>query len=129
VGYDRHDRITLAAFHTSAGGADVLLTRMAEAAFDADPLMNINRWRTIVGLPKVADAGGEKSRPVTIGGDPGTLYDYSGPITSSGSMRLLVGFVRHGGSTWFFKLQGPAPAVQQQEEAFRAFLGSVQFAG
>jgi hypothetical protein len=43
------------------------------------------------------------------------------------SVRLLGAIVPHGDSTWFFKLAGPVKAVDQQKDAFTAFVRSVRF--
>lgn len=43
--------------------------------------------------------------------------------------RLLAVIIPHGDRTWFFKLVGPVPQVEEQKEAFDQFLHSIRFTG
>jgi hypothetical protein len=40
--------------------------------------------------------------------------------------RVLAGWTRHEGRTWFFKLTGPPAVVEQEKSNFAAFLQSVR---
>src|SRR5262245_7973753 len=42
-------------------------------------------------------------------------------------VRLLAAILPYKDRTWFFKLLGPVPAVNEQEKAFEAFIQSVRF--
>ena len=44
-------------------------------------------------------------------------------------LRLLAAMVPHGDNAWFFKVLGPAPAVEEQKDRFDRFMRSVRFTG
>lgn len=54
------------------------------------------------------------------------IREYSVP--KEPPVRLLAVMVPGEDTTWFFKLMGPAPEVAKHEQAFDAFVASVQFA-
>jgi hypothetical protein len=43
------------------------------------------------------------------------------------SSRVLAGWIRGDGRTWFFKLTGPKAAVEKEKPKFVKFLQSVRF--
>src|SRR5262245_23387148 len=49
------------------------------------------------------------------------------PVPKGEKTRLLGAILPHGDSTWFFKLSGPASAVEEQKKAFDSFLQSLRF--
>ena len=57
---------------------------------------------------------------------PVLLYDF----TSAGAApsRLVAGMIQTGGATWFFKLNGPAPAVSAARPAFLTLLKGLRLA-
>jgi len=91
---------------------------------------NVNRWRGQVALPTLPDDELKKTaEAVTLGGQPGELYDLSGTYTSSGEPTRILGVIQHrGGAAWFFKMTGDDRLVAQQKPAFIEFLKSFQFA-
>ena len=85
-------------------------------------LENVNRWRGQIGLPPV-DTAGLKSllEPVKYKDGDIQLTDMSGP-----KARVLAGWTRYEGSTWFFKMNGPDALVAAEKAGFVKFLQSVQ---
>lgn len=86
-------------------------------------LANVNRWRQQIGLPPV-DESAMATSITRIDAAAGTvsMVDLAG-----GQARLIAGWTRHGGQSWFFKLTGPDDLVGGQKENFIAFLKSVRF--
>mgnify|MGYP006423785937 CR=1 FL=1 len=85
------------------------------------PLANINRWRRQVGLPPAeAESADAVSEPVSVSQHPARLVRIEG-----GDAGILGALLPFHGFTWFFKMQGDAPAVAANEAAFREFLASV----
>lgn len=104
-----------------AGDAEVIITQFGQDNFGG-LLANINRWRRQAGMPEITDekeAGGKRT---TVNGKDAALFDFAGPTN-----RVRVIMVVDGGLAWFFKIQGPAGAVANQQPPFDAFVQSVQF--
>jgi hypothetical protein len=105
-----------------AGGASA---ELAVTAFPGDvggELANVNRWRGQLQLPPlVADGLPAAVSRIPINDLTITLVDLTGGPAEN-PQRLLGAIVPHGGSTWFFKLTGPAALVTAEQPAFRAFL-------
>ena len=101
--------------------ADIsVVTFTGEGGTDAD---NINRWRQQIGLPAAeASALNAMIVPVTAGEIKFSTVDLAGETA-----RMLVGWTRHGGRAWFFKVTGPKTVVEQEKATFIAFLQSVRF--
>jgi hypothetical protein len=97
---------------------------LAVTAFPGDvggDLANLNRWRGQLGLPPVSEA--EFPSAVTrlnVNGLALTVVDLTAP--GENAPRLLGAMVPSAGSTWFFKLTGPAALVADEKPAFLAFL-------
>jgi hypothetical protein len=74
-------------------------------------------------LPPV-DAAGRAALVSKLTAGPKTisLIDITGPQN-----RLVAGWTRHGGDTWFFKFTGPDALVGVEKAKFTAFLESVRF--
>jgi len=82
---------------------------------------NINRWRGQVGLEPDDDATGE---PVeTEGGLLASYVELIGPKDA-----ILAALVPIADATWFFKLTGPAAAVEEQRSAFVDLVRGLQLA-
>ena len=91
-------------------------------------LANVNRWRRQVGLGPVAEEALQGFiQPVTISGTNGWQVDFTGPEAGDTPTRMITSVVMRDGVSWFFKLMGPAPAVEGQLASYRAFLESVRF--
>ncbi len=81
---------------------------------------NVGRWRTQIGIRGEATP----AVPETVQAGPleGQLYDLTGPLA-----RTLIGWFRHEGASWFFKMTGDSAAVEEQKPAFLDFVRSVRF--
>ena len=86
-------------------------------------LGNVNRWRSQIGLGEL-DASGLKSLIIPVAGKDGEILtvDMVGP-----KGRILAGWTRIEGKSWFFKLIAPDQLAAGEKAAFVKFLGSVQF--
>ena len=110
-----------ASFATEKNGekADIsVVTFPGEGGSDAD---NVNRWRGQIGLGPVSSLESIVV-PLQVGDHRFLTVDMAGTNT-----RMLAGWVRHEGRSWFFKLTGPPALVEQEKPKFAAFLQSVRF--
>lgn len=92
-------------------------------------LANVNRWRSQVGLASVDQAELSKGlMPLDVSGVKAMLVDVTGKDPDSGQKSRLVGaIVPQGGRTWFFKMKGDEPVVEQEKKGFIEFVQSVRF--
>ncbi len=107
-------------------GGDLAIT-----AFPGDvggDLANVNRWRGQVGLAPIADS--ELSGALTPLEANGLKIEYVDLLggTPEQPVRMLGALVPYDGSTWFFKLTGPAALVAQEKPAYLELLRSVKAA-
>jgi hypothetical protein len=91
----------------------------------------VNMWRGQLKLaPLDAEAAGKQAEQVTIGSDPGKLFDIvsTDPVID-GTLRgrILVAMTAHGPMSWFFKMTGEDASVREQKPAFIEFLKSIKF--
>ena len=99
------------------------------AGISGSEIDNVNRWRGQVGLEPVAPGQlASLAESVTIGTTPGSLYDLGGtdPQTKQPA-RIVASILSAEGTTWFFKMTGPADLVAEQKPAFKEFLTSIDF--
>jgi hypothetical protein len=102
-----------------------------EGPMIADPLQNVNRWRTEVGLDAVKpDELGKVTEAIDVDGQTAT-YVPAIPDASKTQSNLaeLAAMVKSGDQIWFLKLKGDRDVVAAQESAFKNFLKSLRFAG
>ena len=104
----------------------------ASAPNIAEPLANVNRWRTELGLGQItADALTGVTEEIEISGQPATLVrlvpDPEKPAESQATEATLAALVKTGDHVWFVKMRGPRSLVIAQEEQFKAFLKSITF--
>jgi hypothetical protein len=101
------------------GNLDITVTRLSGPA--GGELANVNRWRSQIGLPPMAEADLAPARKVvkSPAGDL-AVYDFA-----SGKSRTIAGLVSIEGETWFLKMKGDADAVASARPAFLQILGSV----
>lgn len=109
-----------------AGEAELAIT-----AFPGDvggDLANLNRWRSQVNLPPVAQAEFESSvQRLERNGLRIVVADIVG-TGSGGPTRILGAMIPHAGATWFAKLMGPDAIVVKEKAAFSAFLDTMKAA-
>lgn len=104
-------------------------TELAITAFPGDVggnLANVNRWRQQLSLAPITEAElGSALQHIDVGALHVDFIELTGPGTPP-STRLLGALVPYSGSTWFFKLTGPADAVAREQAAFIAFLRTLR---
>jgi hypothetical protein len=90
-----------------------------------DLLLNVNRWRGQLGLDQLAD-------PAELNNLVQTTRASATPIqwvdmTSPAGQRMRAAIVPREDRIWFFKMTGPASAVESQKEAFDTFVKSAKY--
>lgn len=97
---------------------------LAITAFPGDvggETANINRWRGQIQLPPASAADLAGVTRFEANGLKFAVVDYD-----NGQQRLLGAIVPVKGSTWFFKLTGPAAPMAKEKDAFLGFLKTVK---
>jgi hypothetical protein len=87
-------------------------------------LANVNRWRRMMGLEDVDEAGLQEC--VTPLGEP-HIDGAPGPVLvdlSKDSRRFLGAIVPREGRWWFYKMTGDAPVVNAEHDIFVQFVKS-----
>jgi hypothetical protein len=105
--------------------AEIIVTHFSEGQ-TGGLMMNINRWRSQIGLGPVQDPHSIQMKDTLIGDQPGMVLEFDNP-NSAKQMVVAIGATGDG-ELWFYKLTGPSDTVKAQRPAFDAFLKSVQFA-
>ena len=111
----------LAAYDAGGRDSKVLATVSRLAGAGGGGMANINRWRGQVGLPPVKSLEEQAAEPLQINGEPAGLFDLAGEPDSGKPAERIVAVIfprLHVNETWFFKLSGPADAVEEQKAAF-----------
>jgi hypothetical protein len=90
---------------------------------------NVNRWRAQLGLPPVGqDKLDSVTQPLDTAGGRATLVDFAGRDPRTGqAARLVAVMVPHGDNTWFYKLSGDGPVVEEEKENFVKFVQTVRY--
>lgn len=105
----------------------------ASAPSIADPLQNVNRWRTTeLGLPPItAEQLPALIQKIEVGGHPAEyvelIPDMSNPAESQAKEATFAATVPAGRMIWFFKLRGHRDLVVAERDNFKAFLNSIRF--
>lgn len=109
-------------------GQQAEMTIIPLAGTGGNDLDNVNRWRAQVGLKAIsADDLPKLAQTVSIAGREGQLYDLVGDSYEANDQRTLAAILRREGTSWFFKLTGPASLVGNQKGAFVEFLRTLKF--
>jgi hypothetical protein len=108
---------------TEPDGAKVdvsIVTFPGDGGSDAE---NVNRWRRQIGLEPVDEKGVAAAiTPVNANGSEFAALDMTG-----GDSRVVAAWTRRNGRAWFFKMTGPAAAVEKEKSKFLDFLRSIDF--
>jgi hypothetical protein len=105
----------------------------ASAPSIADPLQNVNRWRTEIGLaPVTKEQIGDIVKKIEVDGKPSDyaelIPDSAKPEESQVGEATIAAAVPAEGMIWFFKMRGNRDVVAAQRDNFKSFLDSIRFA-
>lgn len=105
------------------GSGDVSVSTLSGAG--GGPVANVNRWRGMVGLAPLDEAGlAKESTALNLaGGRKGILVNLGG----SGPKRILAAIVPDGDHTWFFRLTAPDALASAELKNFTDWIQSVEF--
>ena len=92
-------------------------------AAGSDLVQNVNRWRRQAGLDQLSGAELKNTiDPMKIGGVDGHF------VNLRGASKTITGAIAiHGGTGWFFKLQGDPKLAAEEKKNFESWLKSIQF--
>jgi len=121
----RTARLATLTFSDNGAEGEMAITRFPGNV--GGELANVNRWRGQLGLTPIGDLSHEKITQVTISGQAEKTYMFSSVDNAPVKRGILVSSFQHQGLTWFFKMTGPAPLIQNQAEQFQQFLSTIQF--
>lgn len=104
------------------------LTIIPLAGTGGNDLDNVNRWRAQVGLAAITvEELPRITQTVPIADGEGQMYDLVGDSYEAKDQRTLAAILRRDGTSWFFKMTGPASLVGDQKGAFVEFLRTLRF--
>ena len=112
--------------------ATVIAFPAASGPMIADPLANVNRWRSEVGLePLAADDLSAATEPVEIASLQANYVEVIPDAAQSqeptADRGTLAAMAASGDVVWFFKLTGNRDLVVAERDQFKSFLKSVRF--
>ena len=128
--------IRRAVFRVTDGSREAMVTVIDFPAgagpMIADPLANVNRWRSEVGLePLSADDLSAATEPIEIASLQASyveaIPDASKSQESKADHGTLAAMATSGDVVWFFKITGDRELVVAQRDQFKTFLKSVRF--
>ena len=112
-----------ASFNAAApngGKIDIsVVTFPGDGGSDSD---NVNRWRQQIGLPPLND---NQVRDLIVPINANT--EFSTLDMTSGDSRVVAAWTRRDGRSWFFKMSGPASALETEKSKFLEFIRSIHF--
>lgn len=111
----------VATFHLP-GNAECSVISLAGAA--GGELANVNRWRGQMGLGDITSLQG-LAKPVKTPLGPATLVEFDGAGSHQGH-RMVGAILEDGATSWFFKLTGPAGAVDKAKPGLIQLLGTLR---
>lgn len=87
-------------------------------------LTNINTWRAKIGMPPISEPDIAKtSETINVPGSKAILVNLSKDQES----RLIGVYVRHGDSTWLYKLIGDSSAVESEKDNLIQVIKNVRY--
>jgi hypothetical protein len=116
------------AFRVEDGDRSVRVT-VTPLGGDGGGVLNVvNLWRREVGLePLDASDPGDHAQPLEVGGIRGQYVEAIGSETAASRAAVFGWIGMAPDHSWFVKMQGEAARVEQEREAFQAFLHSLKF--
>jgi hypothetical protein len=109
----------------SVGPADAAAD-LAVTVFPGDVggrVANFNRWRQQLGLAPATAEAFDAIQVAKVGSLEGEVVQFTSADGATATRAVLVA---HKGSTWFFKLTGPAATVKAASGPFDAFVAATQ---
>ena len=128
--------IRKAAFRVADGAREAMVTVIGFSAASgpmiADPLANVNRWRSEVGLePLAAGDLSAAAEPIEIASLQAiyveAIPDASKSQEPNADHGTLAAMATGDDVIWFFKITGDRDLVVAQRDQFKSFLKSVRF--
>lgn len=104
------------------GGVEVTVISLSGTG--GGDLENVNRWRGQMGLPPVTSLQGAVTE-IPSGHGPAKLVEFDGAGPQAGK-RMVAALKDEHGTTWFFKMTGPAAAVAKAKPGLVQLLGSLR---
>lgn len=115
---------------TFAITGDGATAELAITAFPGDvggEVANVNRWRGQVQLPPQAPSEVQAAiQRLEANGLKIGIVDMTGTGADGKPSRTIGAMVPHGGSTWFFKLSGPAALLEKEKGAFFDYVKTIK---
>ena len=108
---------------TNDGGESADISVSTFGGEGGGDLENVNRWRQQIGLEAIG-AGELKGMIVPVPCKDGEILTVD---MTGREARILAGWARVDGKSWFFKLAGAKQLSEAQKGNFVKFLQSVQF--
>lgn len=107
--------------------AEVTVSKLGGTAGGLLP--NVNRWRGQLNLGPVDEAGlAALMSEIKAGSADATLVELEGTDLKSGvPARMLTVIVSLPDETWFFKMMGPIPVMDEAVGQFRSFINATRF--
>lgn len=88
---------------------------------------NYNRWRDQVGLPRLDNAAVAAEFSAVPLAEGEGMYTRLSAGEEDQALWISVALIEHDGEDWYVRMSGPRSVCAPQEEAFRAFLGTIRF--
>ena len=104
--------------------ADLAITAFPGAV--GGDLANVNRWLGQIDLPPITEAELEATLQPVPGSKMPIKFAHLTGGKADNPLGMLAAIVPHEGSTWFFKLTGPATIVAAEKPRFLEFLKTVK---
>jgi hypothetical protein len=108
---------------------EVVITHMGAASL-SNIMLNVNRWRSQVGLPPAPDDSAHPATRISFAQGPGLIREFAAPENVEGvRKRQWVAYTQFPKSdtVWFFRLVGPYDLATQAKPQFDAFVKAVKF--
>jgi hypothetical protein len=92
-------------------------------------LPNINRWRSQLGLPALAESDLDKqTQSLDLGDSTAMVVDMAGTEVRTGEKaRLVAAIVPQTGQTWFYKLMGNEQVVEREKGTYMKFVQTAKY--
>jgi hypothetical protein len=125
-----------AEFGVTDGSKEAIVTvidfRADAGPMMADPLAQLQRWRTEIGLEPLDEAEAKEAlQSIEVDGAAAQYVDVLPDAAKEPESKIdrgtLAAMLRRGDVIWFFKITGDRDLVAAQREHFKSFVKSVRF--